>query len=180
MAYRQLYLFVEGTDDERWVDKCLRPLLRDTYQHVKFITYAQTSLAGIKALIKTYQSQPSSEYWFLADFDQAKSPQLCVTKRKAQLRNKYGAMLEEDRILIVKEEIESWYLAGMNEAFRMRHRMGTMSDTTTLTKEAFEKLKPKAIQNIELFKIELLDHFDLDAARRHNASLDYVMRKMLS
>jgi len=40
-SYKQLFIFVEGVDDERFFEAILKPKFEDKYDLVKFVRYAK-------------------------------------------------------------------------------------------------------------------------------------------
>jgi len=53
MTYKTLYIWVEGTDDERLVSGVLRQHLRKKYDDVQIIKYAQESAKKINNFLRS-------------------------------------------------------------------------------------------------------------------------------
>jgi hypothetical protein len=179
MEYKELFIFVEGDDDELFFAAIKEEVFGDKYYSIKIIKYAQKPLnevkkclAGIKAL---GEKGLGVEYIFVADADKDRFP--CITARKEDIKRSYP-FIDEDRILIVEPEIESWYLAGVDDVNRRKLRIKPSSpDTNTLTKEQFDKLIPRSFISRKAFLQALLDYFALQIARQNNRSFAYFLCK---
>src|SRR5688500_13348359 len=104
-----LYILVEGTDDERFVEKVIKPLLERKFSSIPIFKYAKMAPVKVQTLLKSIHNQ-NDRYLLFADLDDA----FCLTTRKDGLRNKFN-FLKDDRIVIVRREIESWYYAGLSK-----------------------------------------------------------------
>lgn len=89
MSYKQLYIFVEGSDDERYIDKVIRPILLSNYSNIKVIKYATLLKVTVERFINTYRNQDSSDYLFFCDMDARGDKSYCISKRKEKVQNKY-------------------------------------------------------------------------------------------
>ena len=169
-GYRILVIFVEGRDDRRFIETVLRPLLEPSFDHIKVEEYAQKVPSKVNGYISGIKFRQDSDYIFIADFDQGP----CITRRKSQLMNQFSN-LDSERILIVRREIESWYIAGLNSD--SCHELGIQEPrhTNDLTKEQFDGLIPQRFDNRTDFMVETLNRYDIPTARRKNESFDYTM-----
>jgi hypothetical protein len=77
----------------------------------------------------------------------------------------------------VKEEIESWYLAGISSASLIKYKINSLGDTEQITKEEFQKLIPKKFESVSDFMIEILKDFSVNNAKMSNKSFAYLIRK---
>ncbi len=59
---------------------------------------------------------------------------ICITNRKEKINNKFSSLLELEKIIIVKEEIESWYLAGICRSSKFDYEIKISSPTDFVTK----------------------------------------------
>ena len=109
MEFQRLFVFVEGDDDERFVNKILMSEFEKLNYSVIPFKYAQETKKRIKIFINSINIM-NYDYIYLSDVD---GP--CVTARKEKITGKYGELIEDGRIGIVIKEIESWYLAGLND-----------------------------------------------------------------
>ena len=137
MAYKAIYIWVEGDDDERLLKDKIEPELFGKYDHIKFLKWAKLRKVYIRSFIESINSM-GADYIFLRDFDF--SP--CISNRKEKTKNVYS-FLETDRICIVVKEIEGWYLAGLNEEASKKLRIKNFVNTTTITKEKFDGIIPQ-------------------------------------
>lgn len=174
-SFRKFTLFVEGDDDQLFADSILRPLLEPVCDYLEIYQYAQKRPSDIRRYIRSLDRIPDANYLFIADFDQGP----CVTLRKSRLIDRYGS-LEPERILIVRREIESWYLAGLDSDAYEELRLPTHRNTNDITKEQFEGLVPSRFDNRTDFMVEVLNRFSAETARSRNESFDYAMGKHFS
>jgi hypothetical protein len=177
MHDKQLYIFVEGTDDERFVKQIFKPLLSSAYHHIKIIRYAQLSPREVVKFVRTIKNQPDSEYLFMCDMDARGDLSICITQRKRKEQARFNYCLDKDKIIVVKEEIESWYLAGITLENQQRFNIKPFINTETVTKEKFEKMIPKNFTSTNDFMIEVLKGFSLEKAIYFNTTLKYCVVK---
>jgi len=105
-TYKRLYIFVEGNDDERFFNKVLVPKFKEKYDYVKLIKYARWKKESVNNYIKSIKAM-GADYIFVADINN--SP--CITAKKERIQSIYKK-IDNDKIIVVIKEIESWYLAG--------------------------------------------------------------------
>ena len=67
MDFKQLFIFVEGPDDERFINKIVRPYLENTYTIIKFIKYATMTKIAVEGIIKTCKQKVAYDYLFVCD-----------------------------------------------------------------------------------------------------------------
>ncbi|NIM16884.1 MAG: DUF4276 family protein [Candidatus Aminicenantes bacterium] len=177
MEYRRLYILVEGNDDERFVERIIKPEFEKKYHSVQVYRYAAQTPQKIENFIKSIIAMKAN-YMILTDIDH--SP--CVTHRKKLLKAKKikNRLVGDDKIIVVIKEIESWYLAGLDQAALKKlgisyHDKGT----DTLTKEQFDRLiSAKYVSRID-FMQEILENFRLETAKQNNKSFKYFIRKQI-
>ncbi len=177
--FKQLYIFVEGPDDERYMNRIILPILSEKYNHIKIIKYAVLQPQIVINFIRTFKQQLNSDYLFFSDMDARGDVKLCITKRKEKIIAKFSGHIENHKLFIVKEEIESWYLAGISEMDAKRFKIKPLYTTDTFTKEDFERLIPKKSVTPNDFMIEILNQYDFEKALSHNTSLQYFADKHL-
>lgn len=165
MSSKLLYIFVEGPDDERFFQHVFLPTLYQKGYTIFIIKYAQKKNVLVKKYIKKIESKPNQDYIFVADLDSHKFP--CITSCKLDRVNGYDA--DDTKVIVVKEEIESWYLAGTT-----KYSSG-ISNTDSLTKEMFEEMIPDEFADSNDFMIEILKEYDLKTASAKNSSLNYFI-----
>jgi hypothetical protein len=169
--YRFLWIFVEGSDDRRFVDRVLRPILEKKYDYLDTWEYAQEPDEKTMEFLRSIRSM-KADYLFLADIDN--SP--CVTTRKEILAHKYNEALEPTNAVIVAREIESWYMAGMDEAACRELRIKGPLCTDHMTKEQFRSLMPGRFNDSVVdFMTDILRGFRIEVAKGRNRSFCYLM-----
>lgn len=174
MAYRRLFLFVEGDDDERFFRAVLFPLLRRRYDDIFPVQVSQLTKKKIADWLGSVKAM-RADYLYVRDLD--RHP--CVTAAKNALLEAHPR-LTPDRIQIVKAEIESWYCAGIASGNLAYSEIGTCLETEIVTKERFEAAIPGGRVNRIPTMAEILERFDLAAAARRNSSLRRFLRKHLA
>lgn len=175
--YSTLFLFVEGPDDENFVKSAIVPKL--PHKHFKVIKYAQLHSDKIESLLKVIRNDKNADYIFFCDMDARGSTTLCVTQRKQNAANTRSKLLDFEKIIVMKDAIESSYLAGASESFLASNGIKTSENTESLTKAKFLTLKPKSFSSIIDFKLEMLKSFSWENGIARNSSLKYIHRKFL-
>jgi hypothetical protein len=171
-----LYIFLEGTDDERYFNSVIIPRLKDKYKKVNPILYANMNKINFLKLIKTFQEQ-EIDYIFFTDLDSQGDNNYCVTKRKNKTIKNYKSKIEQEQIIVIKEEIESWYLAGITQANLKKYKIKKQNNTELINKEQFHQLIPKDFTSTKDFMIEILKEYSLEYAVGINNSLKYFTGK---
>jgi hypothetical protein len=170
-GYRRLFIWVEGTDDERFFLRVVLPRLDDRYDDIQLTRYAGLTPDKVNNFLTSIRAM-NADYIFVSDVDTAP----CVTERKAALATKYRR-LDASKIIIVRAEIESWYLAGLDADTCARLKLRSVRDTQTVTKERFFQMMPGEFRSGLDFMVEVLKHHAIDVARAQNPSFDYFARK---
>ena len=172
-GYTRLILFVEGRDDTRFVERVLSPLAQKTFTDIQIYEYAQRKPSQVREYISQIKFVSDWDYLFTADFDEGP----CITLRKSRLMDQYDSLDDPKRILIVRREIESWYLAGLNSDSCAHLGIPNFPNTNDIVKEQFDGIIPQRFDSRTDFLVETLKWFDATTARRKNASFDYAMEK---
>lgn len=169
-----LFLFVEGTDDERFFRSIIKPELERYYGWVKLQRYAQTSSQKTADLIANIP-KIGADYILVADIDDCP----CASVRKHKVKRKL-TLLEDERIIVVKKEIESWYLAGLSNNSASALRIPPLPSTDGVDKERFDDLMPESFDSRIDFMTEILKKFSVEAAKQKNKSFEYFWEKHCS
>ncbi|MFC2155042.1 hypothetical protein ACFLRB_00940 [Acidobacteriota bacterium] len=171
--YNRLFILVEGNDDERFFERIIKPEFQKIYDHVQLYKYASQSSKKIENFVNVINSM-NADYIVAADINH--SP--CVTQKKGTLISKKIRNVEKDKLIVVIKEIESWYMAGLEE--KSKEKIGIKhgeSSTNDLSKEYFNRLMPKKyISRIE-FMQEILKYFKKKTAVKNNKSFAYFLEK---
>jgi hypothetical protein len=171
---RLMWIFVEGETDRGFADTVLLPILRKRYDYVDTWEYAQKPPEKTAEFLRALKSM-KADCLFLADIDD--SP--CVTARKNRLVMRFRQALNPADAIVVIREIESWYLAGVDDRACREFGVQGLSRTDDLTKEQFQHMIPKRFHDSVVdFMREILEGFRIELARGKNRSLGYLMGKL--
>lgn len=171
MAYRQLYIWVEGNDDLRFFDQIVKPTFDELYDRVEVIAYANRRSENVINFVKSIKAM-QADYIFIADINA--SP--CPADRKQRLRKTFKNV-DNDRIMVVIREIESWYLAGLDETSSNKLGLPIFDITDEVDKAKFDQLRPGSFDSRIDFMVEILKYFSLDTASQKNSSFKYFTVK---
>jgi len=172
MAYNQLWALLEGNDDERFFKK-IKPNLEKKYDFVRTWQYQQKTDSRIKNFLKSLKAMNSS-YFFVRDIN--RSP--CVTAKKNSMKSRYAKTIDIDNVIVVVKEIESWYLAGLDEESCTELGIRPFERTDTITKEQFDALIPKKFDSRIDFMVEVLKRYSVETAKQKNKSFGYFMSRI--
>jgi len=172
MNKKILFIFVEGPDDFRFFNEKIKPIIeKNSKLFVQLIKYSEKTKKYINSLISIIKIQ-KHPYIFTADINN--SP--CITSKKLNIHSRYQSV-DCKYILIVIKEIESWYLAGINESSCKHWKLSPIKSTDDVTKEKFNKLIPKIFNSRVDFMIEILKCFSFEIAKKKNKSFSYFYNK---
>jgi len=169
MAYKALYLFVEGDDDELFARTVISPPLSKRYDWIVTFQYAQKKPARVSSYLRNIKAM-GADYFLLGDINSYS----CFPEKKQDLLKRFTE-LEGGRVIIVVKEVEGWYLAGVpaNNPWGVR----VPADTANLTKEQFDAALPKPFNSRTSYMVEILKLFDVDAAGARNPTFKYFARR---
>lgn len=163
---------VEGEDDNRFFERILKPKLREKYDWVQTIRYAKMKKGKINNYLRTFKGM-KADYICVTDINN--SP--CVTAKKQKIQKELSKKIENDKVIVVIKEIESWYLAGLSEDASRNLKIRTYNNTNNITKEQFKKLIPRQFRPRRNFMMEILQNFSIEIAKRKNRSFKYFIEK---
>ena len=83
------------------------------------------------------------------------------------------------KVVVVKTEIESWYLAGLDHSGTRKLGVPFYTNTEHIPKKIFEQNRPGKFDSRIDFMMEILKIFDIDTAKNQNASFRYVCEKFM-
>lgn len=174
MPYK-LNILVEGDDDERFFLQIIKPLLQSKYQTIRLVKYANDPPKTRRKLIKSLRDL-DAHYFYVTDIDNKP----CVTAKKDQVTRELGSSaVDRDKLIVVVKEIESWYLAGLDENVIRKFKLRTCVSTNDVTKEQFNRVIPITITRIG-FMLTILENYNLNIAENKNRSLKYLIDKCQS
>lgn len=172
MSEKKTKIFVEGINDARFFDWVM-----SRYYKLYPIPYQQKKNRLISKYIEQAKAKEDQDYVFLADLDSHSFT--CVTSKKNKRMDEYSTLDDTNRIIIVKEEIESWYIAGICEECPDDIKSISVPDNTeNFTKEDFEEIIPPRFSSTIDFMIEIGKCFDLNSAKTRNDSFNRLIKKL--
>ena len=170
--YKRMDVLLEGPSDERFFDALIKPMLQVHYDCVQTWKYAGEKQERIKKYLRSIHAM-KADYFFLKDINI--SP--CITAKKEAIQKDYDKLIDLGNVIIVVREIESWYLAGLDDKNCKALGVSKLSKTDDVTKEQFEKLIPEKSIRID-FMIEILKKFSTETAKSKNKSFSYFLEKL--
>ena len=84
-----------------------------------------------------------------------------------------------DSIIIVKREIESWYVAGLKQSDAESLNVVYRTNTEQVSKKMLENMRPAKFMTRAAFLLEILNKFSMDMAKKNNPSFAYFCDKHL-
>lgn len=171
MAHKRFFIWVEGADDVRFFDKIIKPRLQKKYDWVEVRSYARLKKEKVHSFLKSIKAM-NADYLFSGDINNAP----CITAKKEKIQDGLRN-IDEKNIIIVKREIEGWYLAGLSDTSSKEFKIPSFATTENITKEQFNKLIPKTFESRIDFMLEILKHFSIITAQRKNKSFKYLVEK---
>lgn len=169
----KLYIYIEGGNDEIFMNFVLSDYLRKNLDiDIHPIPYAQKPP---KKISKDIKSKFRYEYLFLSYLDSKTHP--CITSMRNERFNKYEN-LKYSKIVIVKEEIESWYLAGIDNSLDPFKDWEIPNRTDSIEKEDFDKIYKNSFDSKKDCLIEIAKHYDINLAMNRNDSFKYFLNKL--
>lgn len=174
MEYRRLYIWVEGDDDYRFFDKLVKPLFEEKYDSIELIKYKERKGMNKKKVNNFLKSitAMNTDYIFVGDIN----AHPCATAKKQELRHTYRN-IDERRIVVIKKEIESWYLAGLTRENSKNLGVHYFNNTDTIAKEQFDVFIPTKFDSRIDFMTEVLKVFSIETAKEKNESFKYFIEK---
>ena len=174
MSYHEIYFFVEGSDDERFLRTTVIPLIGEKYR-CSLHKYSGMTKKKVENFLKSINAMDFADYCFLGDINS--SP--CITKKKDSLIEIYEQKLDGNKVFIVIKEIESWYLSGLDDNKCRDLGIKTFYETNSITKEQFNAMIPAKYDDSRIdFMSEVLKRFSIETAKSKNNSFQYFIGKL--
>jgi len=167
----RLNIFLEGSDDVRFFEKALVPVLRTRYGEVRLIPYASLRGVVVDRLIRGLERR-EEEYVIVADIDSEPS----VRAKKGVILRRFGRA-GPGAVVVVVMEIESWYVAGADDGFLRGCGLVPPGSTDRLTKEEFNALIPRRYISRVEFMLDLLESYSLERGADRNRSLEFFLNR---
>jgi len=167
MTDKRLFIFLEGPDDERFFGRIVVPALVHRYRSVEIILYAGMKRVRVSRFLKAVSGM-GHEYFLVGDIDSEPN-----AKAKKRYLTERFENLDPGRIIVVIQEIEGWYLAGLDS--RAEHELGLHPHrhTDLVTKEMFNNWIPAEYPSRIAFMSAILERFDASIARQKNRSFRF-------
>lgn len=173
MGDTKYYFFIEGDSDGTFFEKLIFSVLKIPNKgNFSFIKYARRKKSEIDGIIKSL-SESNYNYFFFADFDSGP----CISSIKEKQKSTFPSV-EEDKIFVVIREIESWYLAGLDEKHSTEIGVENFEKTDQISKGKFEEIKPSKFISNKDFQLEILKRFSVETAKEKNSSFNYSWTKI--
>lgn len=172
MPYKRLFILIEGNDDERLFQRIIKNGLQEKYDDIKLWKYSEEPYKRRKDFLRSINSM-GADYIYIADYDENTR---CITAKKQGVKNKIEN-INEDRIMVVINEIESWFLAGLNNNWCRRFKIPSYTNTDNITKEQFNSLIAKKFDSRIVSMREILKCFSIETAIQKNESFKYFIEK---
>lgn len=169
MAARRLFIFVEGSDDVRFFETIIKPRFVQLFDSVELITFACTKSVKVDRFIRGINAMKQS-YIIVTDIDFEKS----VPAKKSIILSRFSEA-DFQHIMVIIKEIESWYLAGIDDNGAKALGIHVPARTDFVTKEHFIGLIPRYYPSKIAFMIEILKHFSLSVAVEKNKSFRFFI-----
>lgn len=168
-----LYIFVEGNDDAMFFSNVIRPLLSEKYEEVEIIKYAQMKKIKVDNFLKSIRTL-KFDYILAADIDLQPS-----VGAKIRIIEDRFSEIDRKKVVIVIKEIESWFLAGLNESTTARFNLPPIYNTEEIFKEDFNQLYRKKFRSRIDFMREILKQYSIEIAMSKNRSFDFFIRNFV-
>jgi hypothetical protein len=174
MSYGLFWILVEGPDDSRFVNSVFKvPLEALLGLTIQVWEYSRETNDWVNKLL-TSISAMNARYVYVGDI--ADSP--CVTAKKSKVHERFPR-IDSEQVVVAVKEIESWYLAGLDDSalrdLGVKHR----GSTDKVNKEQLRELMPPKFDSNIDFMIEMLKPFSPQTACDRNKSFRYFYEKYI-
>lgn len=174
MTRRNLFIFVEGPDDKRFIERVIEPRIADKIDETNYIEYEEREKEWVKNMIARAASSDSPEeleYIFLTDRNGSKS----IEQKKKEIVDDYPE-IDKNKIKVVVIEIESWYFAGLTKETCKELEIPYFQDTSDKDKQDFMSKLPDTLYRNKNFKnsflIKVTTKFCTGEAKKTNDSFE--------
>lgn len=175
LCNRYLRIFVEGPSDKDLFEKKLKSVINKHFKAsrfcIEFIEYKSLSRFGAEEInrILIMSRKYGDKVIFTGDCAESH----CITEAKDKLKKTYTE-INNYPIFIVKQEIESWYLAGLDKRAQKELGLEYYSDTDKIKRSRFKKMVPDE-ESYSVFLNKILPRFKLAVASKQNSSFKYFI-----
>ena len=169
MVLKKVLLLVEGDDDSRFIKKIIIPIINNFYSNVSVREYIQLNKKLREILINNYERNGDDIFVF-ADYDNT----TCISNKIKSVRKNYN-FTNSLKIFIVKKEIESWYIAGIDDALLIKYKLSPIEDTENLSKKFIDHIGTQDDSILEC-KLQLLKSYSITKQRTETRALNIVLK----
>jgi hypothetical protein len=169
--YNGLFVWVEGSKDTRFFNQIIKPKFESSYNYVHLIEYSNKTMKWRISFLRSIVKM-GADYIFVSDINSVP----CITMKKQKIKEVLQD-IDLKKILIVKREIESWYLSGLDSTNSGRFGISAFNNTENVTKEDFIRLMPQRFDYEIDFMLEILKVFSIQEAIQKNNSFKYLIEK---
>jgi hypothetical protein len=176
LPYPELYVLVEGPDDQRFFQSdAIDEVIKTRYRKSHVITWSNEAREDLVSLLNGIIAN-EGHYIFLLD----KNSLFQCLEEVRQYAARRCPSVERDRILVVIREIESWYIAGIDDPFANRYKLAIPGRTETLARPKFKQISKelKFASDVD-FMVEILKTFSVERAAERNTSFRRLLEKYL-
>lgn len=100
--------------------------------------------------------------------------------KKNIIQSKIDPSIDREKIVVVKAEIESWYLAGISQSDAKKLNIIFHANTENINKEKFESMMHHRFVSNTDFMMEILKCYSIDTAKKQNPSFKYFWDKFIT
>ena len=168
---KPLWILVEGVDDEIFFHGVIKPRLEPRFSYIKLWQYSHEPNKRVNDFLVSLQKM-NAEYLFVCDINRHG----CVTLKKDRITQRYPRVRRENAFVVIRE-IESWYLAGVDDSLSRKLGLPALPTTDEIDKEKFDQLMPGKFNSRIDYMLEIIKGFSMNTAQTKNKSLQYFTRK---
>ncbi|HEY4699418.1 MAG TPA: hypothetical protein VIH27_03500 [Nitrososphaerales archaeon] len=173
MGLQKFYIYVEGNDDMRFFNNIVRNELVKRRYNVEVRAFIPYKKETFRKYISAHNLS-KSKYLCIVDYDCS----ICITDKKNKIRASYN-FIDPNRLIVVVREIESWFIAGVDNSNCAKMGIPIGICTESVTKGKFKKFMLKRYDDKVDFMMEILKCFSIQTARKQNRSFNYFYKKHL-
>lgn len=170
----RIYIFVEGNDDELFFKTIIAPMLEKQYRSVEIIKFAQMKKVKIEQFIFSINTL-KFDYLLFSDIDYHRS----VNQKKKYIKERFSN-IDDELMYVVIKEIESWYLAGLNDSTCRELQISVFKNTNEVVKEEFNLLYHRKFKSRIDFMLEVLKNYSISTAIKKNDSFAFFADNILN
>ena len=175
MYKKCLHILIEGDDDKDFFKRIMVPILRARYRPIVLWKYRKKKKEEVDSYLEKVKNNWDADYIFVTDNDKLQ----CVPEKRQEIQSIYESIHDESKIMLVIRKIESWYLAGLSDDTCRELGFSPLCNTDKLGKGQFKKLRNVCSMSRVVFLQEILERFDIEAAKQKNESFRYFAEEFV-